>query len=204
MKPRAMHVNQREGHYTIVSVPDDAQHRRRDHGHRSAHERRQPLSAIVGRAEPVRRSGSCAFPQNAGYNPTGTVGALAYWAAHAIRNAIPEEARFADVGMMTQAIAHLRSRCRWRSPRARLCAVAPQAASRARRSHAEIERGRYLVAAGDCAACHTDERRPAVRRRPRDSDAVRHDLLDEHHARSRNRHWQVDRPTISTARCTRA
>jgi len=25
-------------------------------------------------------------------------------------------------------------------------------------SHAEIERGRYLVAAGDCAACHTNER----------------------------------------------
>jgi len=29
--------------------------------------------------------GASAYPQNAGYNPTGTVGALAYWAAHAIR-----------------------------------------------------------------------------------------------------------------------
>ena len=29
--------------------------------------------------------GSNAFPQNPGYNPTGTVGALAYWAADAIR-----------------------------------------------------------------------------------------------------------------------
>jgi gluconate 2-dehydrogenase alpha chain len=29
--------------------------------------------------------GSCNFPQNAGYNPTGTVGALAFWAADAIR-----------------------------------------------------------------------------------------------------------------------
>jgi gluconate 2-dehydrogenase alpha chain len=29
--------------------------------------------------------GACAFPQNAGYNPTGTVGALAYHAAEAIR-----------------------------------------------------------------------------------------------------------------------
>ena len=29
--------------------------------------------------------GSNAFPQNNGYNPTGTVGALAYWAAHAIK-----------------------------------------------------------------------------------------------------------------------
>ncbi len=30
--------------------------------------------------------GACAFPQNAGYNPTGAVGALTYWAADAIRN----------------------------------------------------------------------------------------------------------------------
>ena len=29
--------------------------------------------------------GASAFPQNAGYNPTGTVGALAYRAADAIR-----------------------------------------------------------------------------------------------------------------------
>jgi gluconate 2-dehydrogenase alpha chain len=29
--------------------------------------------------------GACAFPQNGGYNPTGTVGALTYWAADAIR-----------------------------------------------------------------------------------------------------------------------
>ena len=29
--------------------------------------------------------GATAFPQNAGYNPTGTVGALAFWAAKAIR-----------------------------------------------------------------------------------------------------------------------
>jgi gluconate 2-dehydrogenase alpha chain len=31
-------------------------------------------------------SGTAAYPQNAGYNPTGTVGALAYWTADAIRN----------------------------------------------------------------------------------------------------------------------
>src|SRR4029078_3608145 len=30
--------------------------------------------------------GASAFPQNAGYNPTGTVGALASWAAAAIRD----------------------------------------------------------------------------------------------------------------------
>jgi gluconate 2-dehydrogenase alpha chain len=30
--------------------------------------------------------GASAFPQNAGYNPTLTVGALAYWSADAIRS----------------------------------------------------------------------------------------------------------------------
>ncbi|MDQ2185083.1 GMC family oxidoreductase [Alcaligenaceae bacterium A4P071] len=30
--------------------------------------------------------GACAFPQNMGYNPTGVVGALAYWSAQAIRD----------------------------------------------------------------------------------------------------------------------
>ena len=29
--------------------------------------------------------GACVFPQNMGYNPTGLVGALAYWSAQAIR-----------------------------------------------------------------------------------------------------------------------
>jgi gluconate 2-dehydrogenase alpha chain len=29
--------------------------------------------------------GATAFPQNPGYNPTGTVGALAFWSALAIR-----------------------------------------------------------------------------------------------------------------------
>jgi gluconate 2-dehydrogenase alpha chain len=29
--------------------------------------------------------GACAYPQNPGYSPTGTVGALAYWSAKAIR-----------------------------------------------------------------------------------------------------------------------
>jgi gluconate 2-dehydrogenase alpha chain len=30
--------------------------------------------------------GASAFPQNPGYNPTGTVAALAYWAADAIKS----------------------------------------------------------------------------------------------------------------------
>ena len=35
--------------------------------------------------------GASAFPQNAGYNPTGTLAALAFWAAEAIRDPISQE-----------------------------------------------------------------------------------------------------------------
>ena len=31
-------------------------------------------------------TGACVFPQNAGKNPTGTVGALAYWIADALKD----------------------------------------------------------------------------------------------------------------------
>ena len=53
-------------------------------GERSQDQRRQPLSAILGRPN-VFVMGASAFPQNAGYNPTGTVGALTYWALDAIK-----------------------------------------------------------------------------------------------------------------------
>jgi len=38
----------------------------------------------LGRAQCVRAGGASVFPQNHGYNPTDTVGALAYWTADAI------------------------------------------------------------------------------------------------------------------------
>ena len=37
--------------------------------------------------------GASAFPQNAGVNPTGTVGALAYWAAEAITDQLYQKPR---------------------------------------------------------------------------------------------------------------
>jgi gluconate 2-dehydrogenase alpha chain len=42
--------------------------------------------------------GANAFPQNNGYNPTGLVGGLAYWAAKAIR-----EKYLPDPGPLVQA-----------------------------------------------------------------------------------------------------
>ena len=61
--------------------------------------------------------GASAFPQNAGYNPTGTVAALAYWSADAIRKSIPQEPgtsrpclRNADAGSRESRSP----RCSWR------------------------------------------------------------------------------------------
>ena len=50
-----------------------------------------PASSVVNRflqcwdVHNVFVTGASAFPQNFGYNPTGLVGALTYWAAHHIR-----------------------------------------------------------------------------------------------------------------------
>jgi gluconate 2-dehydrogenase alpha chain len=58
-----------------------------------------PQNSVVNRflqcwdAHNVWVMGSSAFPQNAGYNPTGTVGALTYWAVDAmIRQYLPNPA----------------------------------------------------------------------------------------------------------------
>jgi len=85
MRPRAMHVKQRTGHYTIVPYQTT-------HNTGGAIMGSDPRTSVVN---PYLQSwdvhnvfvmGACAFPQNAGYNPTGTVGALTFWAADAIRN----------------------------------------------------------------------------------------------------------------------
>ena len=44
-------------------------------------------------------TGATVFPQNAGYNPTGTIGALTFWAADAIRNQYLENSWPAGAGM---------------------------------------------------------------------------------------------------------
>ena len=68
------------------AVSVDAQHRRRDHGREPARQRRQPLSPELGRARTCSCVGASAFPHNSAYNPTGPVGALAYWTADAIKS----------------------------------------------------------------------------------------------------------------------
>ena len=85
MKPRSLHVKQRSGHYSIVPYQTT-------HNTGGAVMGADPKTSVVNRylqswdVPNVFVMGACVFPQNAGYNPTGTVGALTFWAADAIRD----------------------------------------------------------------------------------------------------------------------
>ena len=84
MHARSHHVKQRSGHYSIVPYQTT-------HNTGGAIMGTDPKTSVVNRylqswdVPNVFVLGACAFPQNAGYNPTDTVGALAFWAADAIR-----------------------------------------------------------------------------------------------------------------------
>ncbi|MDQ6706423.1 MAG: GMC family oxidoreductase [Acidobacteriota bacterium] len=84
MKSRSIKVNYRDGHYSIVPYETT-------HNTGGAAMGDDPKISVVNRylqswdVSNVFVLGSSVFPQNHGYNPTGTVGALAYWAADAIK-----------------------------------------------------------------------------------------------------------------------
>ena len=77
-------MNPREGKYDIVPYQTT-------HNTGGAIMGSNPQESVVNRylqhwdVSNLFVMGSCAFPQNPGYNPTGTVGALALWAADAIK-----------------------------------------------------------------------------------------------------------------------
>jgi gluconate 2-dehydrogenase alpha chain len=84
MKPRTMHSKPRKPPYSIVPYQTT-------HNTGGAAMGTDPRTSVVNRylqawdVPNVFVMGASVFPQNAGYNPTGTVGALTYWAADAIR-----------------------------------------------------------------------------------------------------------------------
>ncbi|MCW5770221.1 MAG: GMC family oxidoreductase [Rhodospirillaceae bacterium] len=85
MKPREIKVNRRKGHYSIVPYQTT-------HNTGGAIMGTDPKTSVVNRylqswdIPNLFVVGASAFPQNPGYNPTGTVAALTYWAAEAIKN----------------------------------------------------------------------------------------------------------------------
>jgi gluconate 2-dehydrogenase alpha chain len=83
MKPREIHAKPRQGHYDITPYQTT-------HNTGGAIMGANPRESVVNRylqhwdVPNLFVMGAGAFPQNHGYNPTGTVGALTYWAAEAI------------------------------------------------------------------------------------------------------------------------
>ncbi len=95
--------------------------------------------------------GASAFPQNAGYNPTGTVGALAFRRRRRDHHQISQSSR--PAGADHERPWHARRQdCRawW----LRCLRHVPFARSICKPT-ISVERGRYLATAADCAACHT-------------------------------------------------
>jgi gluconate 2-dehydrogenase alpha chain len=84
MKPREIKVNGRNGHYSIVPYQTT-------HNTGGTIMGASPQDSVTNKflqswdVPNLFLLGAGAFPQNAGYNPTGTVGALAFHAAKAIR-----------------------------------------------------------------------------------------------------------------------
>lgn len=84
MKPRSFNAIRHEGPYDIVPYQTT-------HNTGGSIMGEDPKTSVVNRylqcwdVPNVFVMGASVFPQNAGYNPTGTVGALTFWAAHAIR-----------------------------------------------------------------------------------------------------------------------
>ncbi|MGN6328721.1 MAG: GMC family oxidoreductase [Rhodanobacter sp.] len=78
------HVKKRDGHYSIVPYQTT-------HNTGGAAMGTDPTTSVVNRylqswdVPNLFVMGASVFPQNAGYNPTGTVGALTFWAAEAMK-----------------------------------------------------------------------------------------------------------------------
>jgi gluconate 2-dehydrogenase alpha chain len=85
MSPREIKVNARKGPYSIVPYQTT-------HNTGGTIMGADPASSVLNRylqswdVPNLFLMGAGAFPQNPGYNPTGTVAALAYWAADAIKD----------------------------------------------------------------------------------------------------------------------
>jgi gluconate 2-dehydrogenase alpha chain len=85
MKPREIKVNRRKGSWDVVPYQTT-------HNTGGAIMGTDPKTSAVNRylqswdVPNLFVIGSSAFPQNPGYNPTGTVCALAYWTANAIKS----------------------------------------------------------------------------------------------------------------------
>ena len=98
MNPREIKVNRRTGSWSVVPYQTT-------HNTGGAIMGDNPTDSVVNKylqiwdVPNVFSMGAGAFPQNAGYNPTGTVAALAYHSAAGHQVAVPEGPRPAGAGV---------------------------------------------------------------------------------------------------------
>ena len=133
-------------------LSDDASQRRRHHGRRSEDQRAQPLSAELGRAEPVR-DGRQRLSAERRLQPDRHGGGAGLLVGGGDPRSISEKSgtarrcvdRASTFAVARRGAALLSSLLR-RSPARR---TADQ------QDFSQVETGRYLATAADCAACHT-------------------------------------------------
>jgi mono/diheme cytochrome c family protein len=77
-----------------------------------------------------------------------------------------------------------------------LGAIASSAAAESLQDFPQIERGRYLAVLSDCASCHTvpGSNQPFAGGRPIETPFG--NIVAEYHARSRDRHRQLERRSV--------
>ena len=86
MNPREIKLNRRQGSWSVVPYQTTHNTGGAIMGDEPGRQRRQQVSAVWD-VPNVFSLGAGAFPQNAGYNPTGTVAALTYFARARSRRA---------------------------------------------------------------------------------------------------------------------
>ena len=169
--------------------------------------------------------GAGAFPQNAGYNPTGTVAALAYHVGPCDQVALPEEPRSAGAGVGHDAVSHSLARALASSASAvAILGVAGFAVSQMPRAARASQSPRSLptelltqpiddstaqcraaaprAVSGGGGRLHVlppARGRRTLRGRPGTEDAVRRDLLAQYHLRPADRNRRLDAAISSTS-----
>src|ERR1043166_3057019 len=127
------------------AVPDHSQYRWHHHGHGSEIERPQPLSAKLGRAEPVRH-GCRGLPAKSRLQPDRHRWRAGLLGGGCDQAAVPQEPGPVGAGMMSVIKATIAMG---------VLAVSGLAAAGGAQPFSTLQKGKYLVDAGDCVACHT-------------------------------------------------
>src|SRR6185312_1790314 len=139
------------------ALRDDAQHRRCGDGQRSEDKCGQPLPAVLGRVQRLR-DGRLGFPAKPRLQPDRYRRRAHLLGGGRAQDQVPQESRTAGSGLRRRN--NIMRAIKLAFGLAGLLGLSLAVAVPARAqgtTYSTIERGRYLVNAGDCASCHTAE-----------------------------------------------